>query len=100
MMQLTPFKCLHVLYVLFLSVPRALAFFLVVNIMRALAPTFIFRMLKKKLETTGAWRFAEKVKSVEDIEYMFSFALVKVERLSKPYTEIIARSYRRHISLG
>merc|ERR1712183_568123 len=76
-MQLSPYKCLQVLYVLLLSVPRALAFFLVVNIMRALAPDFIFRQLKQKLETTGTWRFAEKVKSAEDIEYIFSFATVK-----------------------
>jgi len=77
MVQLTPYKCLQVLYVLLLSVPRALAFFLVVNIMRALAPNLIFRILKPKLEITGTWRFAEKVKSVEDIEFCFSFATVK-----------------------
>jgi len=79
-MQLTaaaPYKCLQLLSVLFLSVPGALVFFLAVNIMRVLAPDFIFRMLKKKLETTGTWKFAEKVKSVEDIEYLFSFSTVK-----------------------
>ena len=79
MMQLTPYKCLQVLYVLFLSVPRALAFFLVVNIMRVLAPDLAFRRLKQKLETTGTWKFAEKVTSAEDIEYIFSFATVKVD---------------------
>ena len=122
-MQLTaaaPHKCLQLLSVLFLSVPGALVFFLAVNIMRVLAPDFIFRdgfisfastksglvlktllspglpifatvtemssslrMLKKKLETTGTWKFAEKVKSVEDIEYLFSFSTVKVGRLLK-----------------
>jgi len=77
MRQLTPFKCLQVLYVLLLPVPGALAFFLVLNLMRFLAPDFTFRMMKKKLATTGTWNFDEKVKSVEDIEYIFSFAPVK-----------------------
>ena len=100
MIQLTPYKCLQVLYVLLLSVPRQLAFFLVVNIMRVLAPNLIFRILKPKLEITGTWRFAEKVKSVEDIEFCFSFATVKVERLLKTSRELIlALCYRRHISL-
>jgi len=35
------------------------------------------RMLKKKLNTTGTWRFDEQVKSVEDIEFIFSFVTVK-----------------------
>jgi len=76
-MQLTPYKCLQVLYVLLLKVPGALAFFLVVNIMRVLAPDLAFRLLKQKLETTGTWKFAEKVTSAEDIEYIFSFSTVK-----------------------
>ena len=41
------------------------------------------RILKKKLSTTGTWRFDEQVKSVEDIEFLFSFATVKVGRLKK-----------------
>jgi len=76
-MQLTPYKCLQVLYVFLLSVPGALVFFLMVNIMRFLAPDLAFRILKKKLSTTGTWRFDEQVKSVEDIEFLFSFATVK-----------------------
>ena len=42
-MQLTPYKCLQVLYVFLLSVPGALVFFLMVNIMRFLAPDLAFR---------------------------------------------------------
>ena len=87
MTQLTPFKCLQVLQVLLLSVPGAFAFFLVLNVMRVLAPGFTFRMMKKKMDTTGTWRFDEKVKSVEDIEYIFSFATVKVDRLLKTFTD-------------
>ena len=88
MTQLTPYKCLKVLKVLLLSVPRTFAFFLVLNMMRALAPDFTFRMMKKKLiDTTGTWRFDEKVKSVEDIEFIFSFATVKVDTLLKTYID-------------
>ena len=79
MMHLTPYKCLQVLYVLFLSVPRALAFFLVVNIMRFLSPDFTFRMMKAKIDTTGMVGFGEKLKSVEDMDFIFSFASVKVD---------------------
>ena len=81
MTQMTAYKCLQVLQVLLLSVPGSFAFFLVLNMMRAVAPDFTFRMMKKKMDTTGTWRFDEKVKSVEDIEYIFSFATVKVNRL-------------------
>ena len=78
--HLTPYKCLQILHV-FLRFPGTLAFFLVMNIMRALAPDFTFRMFKEKLNTTGTWGFDEKLKSVEDMEYLFSLACVKVGRL-------------------
>ena len=58
--------------------PGALAFFLVMNIMRVLAPDFTFRMFKEKMASTGKWGFAEKLKSVEDMEYLFSLACLKV----------------------
>ena len=76
--HLTPYKCLQILQV-FISFPGTLAFFLVMNIMRALAPDFTFRMFKEKLNTTlGTWGFDEKLKSVEDMEYLFSLACLKV----------------------
>ena len=75
--QLTPSRCLQILYV-FLRLPGALAFFLVMNIMRVLAPDFTFRMFKEKMDSTGTWGFAEKLKSVEDMEYLFSLACLKV----------------------
>ena len=78
--HLTPVKCLQILYV-FLRMPGTLAFFLVMNIMRFLAPDFTFRMLKKNLATTGTWKLELKLNSVEDMEYLFSFASVKVCRL-------------------
>jgi len=71
-----PYKCLQILYVV-LRMPGTLAFFLAVNIMRFLAPDFTFRMMKAKLDTTGTWGFDEKLKSVEDLDYLFSFASVK-----------------------
>merc|ERR1711997_98400 len=74
--QLTPSRCLQILYV-FLRMPGTLAFFLVMNIMRVLAPDFTFRMFKEKLDSTGTWGFDEKLKSVEDLEYLFSLASVK-----------------------
>ena len=79
--HLTPYKCLQILYVL-LRMPGTLAFFLVMNIMRALAPDFTFRMFKEKLNgQLGTSGFGEKLKSVEDMEYLFSLASVKVGRL-------------------
>ena len=76
--QLTPSRCLQILYVL-LRLPGALAFFLVMNIMRFLAPDFTFRMMKAKIDTTGMVGFGEKLKSVEDMDFIFSFASVKVD---------------------
>ena len=75
--QLTPSRCLQILYVL-LRLPGALAFFLVMNIMRVVAPEFTFRMFKEKLDTTGTWGFKEQMKSVDDLEFLFSLASVKV----------------------
>ena len=60
--------------------PGTLAFFLVMNIMRVLAPDFTFRMFKAKLDTTGTWGFDEQMNSVEDLEYLFSLACVKVDQ--------------------
>ena len=77
--HLTPYKCLQVLYV-FLRLPGALAFFLVMNLMRVLAPDFTFRMFKEKIDSSGTMGFAEKIKSLDDMEFLFSFASVKVGR--------------------
>jgi len=74
--HLTPYKCLQVLYV-FLRLPGALAFFLVMNLMRVLAPDFTFRMFKEKIDSSGTMGFAEKIKSLDDMEFLFSFASVK-----------------------
>ena len=74
-----PYKCLQILCVV-LRMPGTLAFFLVMNIMRFLAPDFTFRMMKAKLDTTGMIGFGEKLKSVEDLDYLFSLACVKVKR--------------------
>ena len=73
-----PYKCLQILYVV-LRMPGTLAFFLVMNIMRFLAPDFTFRMMKAKIDTTGMVGFGEKLKSVEDMDFIFSFASVKVD---------------------
>ena len=73
-----PYKCLQILHVV-LRMPGTLAFFLVVNIMRFLAPDFTFRMMKAKIDTTGMVGFGEKLKSVEDMDFIFSFASVKVD---------------------
>jgi len=71
-----PYKCLQILYVV-LRMPGTLAFFLVMNIMRFLAPDFTFRMMKAKLNTTGMIEFGKNLKSVEDMDYLFSLASVK-----------------------
>jgi len=69
-------KCLKILNI-FLRLPGILAFFLLVNMMKLLAPDFTFRMMKKRFEKTGTRETAEKFKSIEDIEYIISFACVK-----------------------
>ena len=79
-MQLTPQKCLKILSV-FLRLPGILAFFLLVNLMKFLAPDFTFKMMKKRFAKAGTGDTAEKFKSIEDIEYITSFACVKVEIL-------------------
>ena len=78
-MLLEPYRCLKVLYVL-LRLPGTLAFFVLVNLMRLLAPDFTLRIIKKKFDKPGTRENAEKLKSVEDIEYIISFACVKVGR--------------------
>lgn len=74
--MLTASQCLQILLI-FLKLPGFVAFFLLINIMRLLAPDFTLKMIKKKLSTTGQWGFAEKINSVDDIEFMFSFITVK-----------------------
>ena len=69
---MTPQKCLKILSV-FLRLPGILAFFVLVNIMRLLAPDFTLRLIKKKFDKPGTRENAEKLKSVEDIEYIISF---------------------------
>ena len=78
-MDWTISRCLQILLV-FLRFPVSLAFFLVMNTLRILAPDFTLKILKKKLSTTGKWGFAEKINSVEDMEFLFSFASVKVSK--------------------
>jgi len=65
----------------FIRFPGILLFFLLNNIMRLIAPDFTIKMLKKQLSTTGKWGFDEKINSVEDVEYLFSFACVKKQLL-------------------
>jgi len=75
-MQLTLSRCLKILLVL-LRLPASLAFFLVMNTLRIIAPEFTLNMFKKKLSTTGKWGFAEKINSVDDMDFLFSFVAVK-----------------------
>ena len=79
---MTPQKCLKILNI-FLRLPGILAFFVLVNTMKLLAPDFTFRMMKQRFEKTGTRETAEKFKSIEDIEYIISFACVKVQDYRK-----------------
>ena len=79
LLQLTPHKCIKILKI-FLRLPGILAFFVLVNTMKFLAPDFTFRMMKRRFEQTGTKETAEKFKTIEDIEYIISFACVKVGR--------------------
>jgi len=75
-MQLTLSRCVKILLV-FIRLPASLAFFLVMNTLRIIAPEFTVNMFKKKLGTTGKWGFAEKINSVDDMDFLFSFVSVK-----------------------
>merc|ERR1712156_14754 len=79
-MELTMSRALNIFKVL-LRLLVSLALFLVLNILRVIAPDFTLNMFKNKHQSDTKLRFAENMKSVDDIAFLFSFARVQKQLL-------------------
>ena len=78
-MELTMSRVLNIFKVL-LRLLVSLALFLVLNILRVIAPDFTLNMFKNKHQSDTKLGFAENLKSVDDIAFLFSFARVQVSK--------------------
>ena len=70
-------KYLKVSFIIF-SIPFLFLVYIILNVLRKIAPKPLFNVATQKLPKFNQWKFSQKISGVEDLDFLFSYDIFEV----------------------
>ena len=70
-------KYLKVSFIIF-SIPFLFLVYIILNVLRKIAPKLLFNIATQKLPKFNQWKFSQKISGVEDLDFLFSYDIFEV----------------------
>ena len=63
---------------IFLSIPLLFLVYILLNVLKKVAPKFLFKIATTKLPKFNQWKFSQKITGIEDLDFLFSYDIFEV----------------------
>ena len=63
---------------IFFSIPLLFIVYIILNVLKRIAPKLLFNIATQKLPKFNQWKFSQKISGVEDLDFLFSYDIFEV----------------------
>ena len=65
-------------FLILLSIPFLFLVYIILNVLKRIAPKLLFNIASEKLPKFNQWKFSKEISSVEDLDFLFSYDIFEV----------------------